>query len=83
MVPKKHAGAPPAGGAVVAAAIGRVPEIIITRADRGVWDECCVRAGVDARDRRVRHVTIGPEGIRVRIARQADVLATWSGPVVA
>jgi hypothetical protein len=79
MVPKKHAGEATTDATLVSADALRTGPLIITRADRGTWDECCVRVGLDPRERRIRHVTIAAEGIRVHIAKRPSILAGW-GP---
>lgn len=79
MVHQKNAREATASGSVVTAPTIRTGALIVTRADRGVFDECCIRVGVDPRDRRVRYVTVDDTGIRVHVSKQGDIMALWHG----
>ncbi len=78
MVRTKHPGAAATDPAVVPAANPPLPILVITRADRGTWYECCARLGLDPRARRVRYVTIDAEGIHAHISRGEAMTTRWT-----
>jgi hypothetical protein len=67
--------------AVVALEPRHTASLIITRADRTVWDECCQRLGLDPRDRSIRYVMIGSFGIEAYVKSHGPVAAEWAVPV--